>query len=152
MRTLHSIIRLAISTVALTFFASAAQAELDGDENTIEKDRAHFAARKTLRKSLKYSVYDLESNAHTVHEYVDSKGHVFAVSWKGELPPNLATILGAHHIDYVIKRITTPSIKGQRNFQTIETSKIKVLQSGHMGYWSGQAYLIGQTPPGFSFE
>jgi hypothetical protein len=137
--------------IALVTF-SRAQAELGGDENSVEKDRHHFAAKKGLRKSLKYTVYDLESDQHIVHEYVDQKGQVFAVSWSGQNPPNLATLFGDHHAEFLLKRITTPKIKGQRRFQTITTSTIQVVQMGGTGHWSGAAYLLGHLPAGVSAD
>ena len=131
---------------------SPAQAHLGGDESSVEKDRAEFGAEKTLRKSLSYNVYELVSERHTVREFVDQNGQIFAITWAGQLPPKLATLLGEHHTDFMIQRIATPSVRGQRNFQTIKTDKIQVVQSGHMGHWTGSAVLIGKTPPGLRLD
>ncbi len=143
---------VAIAFCALAPIASVARADIDGDESSVEKDRAHFGAHKKLRKNLKYNVYDLESDRHTVHEFVDLTGRVFAITWQGAMPPNLPTLLGNHHGEFLAKRVTTPKTRGQRNFQIITTSKIQVVQAGHMGHWTGSVYLIGRLPPGLTLD
>ncbi len=141
---------IVVTLLLLTPFL--AHAELDGDESTVDQDRQHFRARSTIRKMTKYRVHDLENERHTVQEFVDSSGHVFAVRWHGQFPPQFEKLLGRHYTDYLATARALPQRKGQRNLSTVTTGKIKFVQVGHMGHFTGVAYLIDRLPPGLSID
>jgi Protein of unknown function (DUF2844) len=130
----------------IIFLPSLSLAEVDGDTNSVEKDRSHFGAKETVRKSTKYQIYDLASAYHNVHEYVDKNGHVFAVTWDGRITPNLSVIFGKHYAEYRRELAQVHREKGRRNFQSLSTSKLKIVQTGHLGHWMGSAILTGQLP------
>ena len=127
---------------------SLSLAEVDGDEKSIEKDRGQMGATVTIRKGLKYQIYDLESRYTTVHEFLDLNGRVFGVTWSGRTPPHLSLILGKHFDEYESELARVPRVKGRRNFQTVITSKLRIAQAGHLGHFSGSAFLLGHMPEG----
>jgi len=136
----------------IVLLPSLSLAEVDGNEDSVEKDRSHFGATESIRKSLKYKIYDLAAARNNVHEYVDKSGHVFAVTWDGRIPPDLSVIFGKHYDDYNKTLTNYPRAKGRRNFQSLVTSKLKITQYGHLGHYAGSAFVIGTMPEDVSTD
>ena len=134
----------------IVFLPALSLAEVDGDEKSIEKDRTQLGATLTIRKGLKYQIYELAGRHTTVHEFLDSSGHVFGVTWEGRTPPDLSVIFGKHFAEYERELARAPKVKGRRNFQTIITSKLRIAQVGHSGHYIGTAFLLGHMPIGIS--
>ncbi len=99
-----------------------------------------------------YTLHEMQSaTGTTVREYVSSAGTVFAVAWKGTYPPNLQELLGAQFEQYE-QALKTRSARASHGPVTIRVSNLVVQLSGHMGDYSGRAYIPDKVPPSMDLE
>jgi Protein of unknown function (DUF2844) len=85
-----------------------------------------------------------------VSEYVSQRGTVFAVTWRGPTPPDVATLLGTYFKQYRDAADTgAPSPLGV-HASSVHASNVTVETAGHMGYMWGRAYLPAAVPTGVS--
>jgi len=99
-----------------------------------------------------YTVHELRSaTGTTVHEYESSSGTVFAVAWKGPFPPNLEQLLGSQFEQYQEAMKNSPGRTGHGPI-TIRLPNLVVQLAGHMGDYSGRAYIPDEVPAGTSLE
>ncbi len=83
-----------------------------------------------------------------VSEYVGQNGTVFAVSWRGPKPPDVATLLGSYFKQYSDAANTgAPSPFGLHT-SSVHASDVTVETAGHMGFMWGRAYLPAAMPAG----
>ncbi|SMG02744.1 FIG00452630: hypothetical protein [Burkholderia singularis] len=98
-----------------------------------------------------YAVRETTFGSGTVvREYVSTAGTVFALSWRGPVVPNLSDLLGSYFPQYQAGVKASRDARGPRAPATIETSGLVVHTGGHMGAFSGQAWLPQSLPAGFS--
>jgi len=99
-----------------------------------------------------YTLHELQSATGTiVREYVSPAGTVFAVAWKGPYPPNLHELLGSQYAQYE-QAMKMPSGRASHGPATIRLPNLVVQLSGHMGDYSGRAYLPDKVPSSMSLE
>ncbi|MFC4704572.1 MULTISPECIES: DUF2844 domain-containing protein [Paraburkholderia] len=89
------------------------------------------------------------ANGTVVREYISQAGTVFGVAWNGPQPPNLATLLGNYFPQYV-SGVEANRARGVRGPGAIESSGLVVHSGGHMGAFSGEAWLPQALPAGVS--
>jgi hypothetical protein len=89
----------------------------------------------------------LESGT-VVHEYVDSQGTVFAVSWSGPYLPDLKELLGGH-FDALVAHAGNVR-RGGRSGLSLNQSDLVIVSGGHMGAFEGRAWLPPKLPAGFN--
>jgi hypothetical protein len=111
---------------------------------------ANAVARQTDTKSTGPAPYtDIRTalaSGTIVHEYTDTAGTVFAVSWSGPFLPNMKQLLGAH-FDILARRDGAAHRRhGQR---MVDQPDVKVEAGGHMGAFEGRAWLPARLPAGF---
>ena len=150
----HQSIRLASSCVLIfilsfTIRASATLGETDPPdtpENSTQGavKRSHFSRTTSV-----YKVREIALPRGVIHEYVDNKGVVFAVSWNGPAHPDFTTLLGSYagetaraHREHRKKFVARQAVS------RVETKNIVYQRSGHMGDLSGLAYVPALVPPG----
>jgi hypothetical protein len=85
-----------------------------------------------------------------VSEYISQQGTVFAVTWRGPTPPDVATLLGTYFKQYRdAADAGAPSPLGV-HASSVHASNVTVETAGHMGYMWGRAYLPAALPAGVS--
>ncbi|MFX1763565.1 DUF2844 domain-containing protein [Paraburkholderia sp. A1RI-2L] len=89
------------------------------------------------------------ANGIVVREYVSQAGMVFGVAWNGPQPPDLATLLGNYFPQYV-SGVQANRARGVRGPGAVESSGLVVHSGGHMGAFSGEAWLPQALPAGVS--
>jgi hypothetical protein len=89
------------------------------------------------------------ANGTAVREYLTSAGTVFAVAWSGPQMPDLSALLGTYFPQYVAG-VQASRANGVRGPGAVENSALVVHSGGHMGAFSGQAWLPQALPAGFS--
>jgi hypothetical protein len=126
----------------------SAWAALGGGPGGIVSDGTQMQSRRTTTAFVDYDVCEIDTDAGVqIREYVDRSAVVFAVSWKGAVPPDLQTLLGAHYPDFAsaLKSIQHP---GLHRSLKIATGGLVVELSGHMRGYYGRAYLTAAIPAG----
>ena len=145
---------LRILILILFHFAtmSRAFAALGDVESTIGNDQQKLRAVRTQRESKQnYSIHELESNMHTVREFIGQDGTIFAVSWQGNIRPDLSVLLGQYFPHYKALDDARPRMTS-RHPVTIKTDKIVVIKGGHMRDVRGLAYIQDRLPAGVNLE
>lgn len=89
------------------------------------------------------------ANGTVVREYLSQAGTVFGVAWNGPQPPDLSALLGSYFPQYVAG-VEANRAKGMRGFGAVDNSGLVVHSGGHMGAFSGQAWLPQALPAGVS--
>lgn len=82
-----------------------------------------------------------------IHEYVNAKGIVFAVSWSGPFLPDLKQVLGAHFgtlVDHVKQH---PG--GARSQVRLQQDDVVIFSGGRPGAFEGRAWVPALLPAGF---
>jgi len=85
-----------------------------------------------------------------VREYVSQAGTVFGVGWSGPQPPDLSALLGSYFPQYVAGVKASHAAGTVRGPGIVEQSGLVVHAGGHMGAFSGQAWLPQDLPAGVS--
>lgn len=100
-----------------------------------------------LTKTANYSVYESKNKQNTIHQYADSSGRVFAVTWQGKSMPNMDSTLGtAYHQQYLeAKAQQKPHQYGLR-MSYVTTPSLVVQTFGIGQNFSGKAYLSNAVP------
>jgi hypothetical protein len=127
-------------------------ASLGGDTASVQADAVRMQARVQSTQHSSYTLHEMQSaTGTTVREYVSSAGTVFAVAWKGAYPPNLKQLLGSQLEQYE-QAMKTPSARASHGPVTIRLPNLVVQLSGHMGDYSGHAYIPDKVPSGMRLE
>ncbi|MBB6100848.1 hypothetical protein F4827_000674 [Paraburkholderia bannensis] len=121
---------------------------ISGAASSVARQAAQSNASSST--SAAYTVRETTlANGTAVREYLSSAGTVFAVAWSGPQMPDLATLLGSYFPQYVAG-VQASRAKGVRGPGAVENSAVVVHSGGHMGAFSGQAWLPSALPSGFS--
>jgi hypothetical protein len=132
-----------------------ARATLGEPEASVQADAAQLqgvmqqqgAAIKTMTNGGAYRVHEMQLPSGTaLREFVAADGNVFAVAWKGPMPPNLRQAFGQYFDSFVAAAKQGP---GERNHAQIQTQDLVVQARGHARSFSGRAYLPASVPSGF---
>jgi Protein of unknown function (DUF2844) len=127
-------------------------ASLGGDISTVQADATRMQARVQTTQHAAYTLHEMQSaTGATVREYASPNGTVFAVAWKGPYPPDLKQLLGSQFEQYQ-EAINNSSGHAGHGPVTIQLSNLVVQLSGHMGNYSGRAYIPDKVPAGISLE
>lgn len=109
-------------------------------------------ARVRSTKLVGYMLHEMRSaTGTTVREYESSSGTVFAVAWKGPFPPNLKQLLGSQFEQYQ-EAMKNSSGRAGHGPITIRLPNLVVQLAGHMGDYSGRAYIPDEAPAGTNLE
>lgn len=142
---------IALSLILL-LWALPSSASLGGDTASVQADAVRMQASVQSTPHSGYTLHEMASaTGTTVREYVSSAGTVFAVAWKGAYPPNLRQLLGAQFDQYEQALKTAPGRPGHGPI-TIQLPNLIVQLGGHMGDYSGRAYLPEKVPASVSVE
>lgn len=148
----HFTLKLSLCLCAL--LPTLANATLGEDVASVERDRQELQAHtvpgdSVVSKSSLFSVFVMQVERETIKEFVDHTGLVFAISWRGDVHPNLSSLLGRHYPYFAIQDSITPH--GRRfPIKPIRTDSITVQRGGHLYDFRGLAILNGKLPPGVS--
>jgi hypothetical protein len=83
-----------------------------------------------------------------VNEYVGASGVVFGIAWRGPRFPDLPSLLGDYFPQYVQGIKNQRANGGGRGPVSVTGSSLVVHSGGHMGAFTGQAYLPQALPAG----
>lgn len=108
-------------------------------------------AASNAANTASYSVTETTLSSGTVvREYVSPAGIVFGLAWNGPRMPDLATLLGTYFTQFDSSRAALRAANPGRGPLDLELPGLVVHSSGHMGAFSGQAYLPQSLPAGVS--
>lgn len=136
----------ALATLIVSLPISA-WAVLGGKASSVQTDQVQMkAAVRPGAQASQYSVQTLQTpSGITIHEYADTQGNVFAVTWQGPFKPDLKQLLGQYFDTYVT---AAQKLHGGLHHQTVAVPNLVVHSQGHMRAFSGMAYLPSLLPAG----
>lgn len=140
--------------VITTLAAMSAHAEL-GQAPTWPATSASPATRLVQHVSSAAVPYTVDettlSSGTVVREYVGQDGTVFAVVWNGPQMAPLNTLLGTYFPSYLQGvRDAWAARGGGHGPVNVQLQGLIVESGGHMGHFSGRAYLPQALPQGIS--
>jgi len=131
---------------------AADQQALGGTLNTAPQAQASGGAQALNQSSANpaYTVQQISiPSGTTINEYVSSDGKVFAVSWRGQRPPDLAQLFGSYFAQY---QQAAAAPHRERGHRAIQTQDLVVETGGHMRDLMGRAYIPALVPAGVSVD
>ncbi|MBC8736838.1 hypothetical protein OKW30_003875 [Paraburkholderia sp. Clong3] len=110
------------------------------------------AASSTSSIPASYTVRETTfGNGTVVREYLSTSGAVFGISWHGPQMPDLSDLLGSYFPQYVAGVKAARAARGNaRGPVAVDESGLVVRSGGHMGAFSGVAWLPSALPAGVS--
>jgi hypothetical protein len=147
-----------IVPIALVFISQclsfSAQATLGEAAWSLETDRQALKGAPSreisrLTRSQPYEVHEIVSDAVTVREYLNPKGIVFGMAWKGRAHPDLSRLLGGYHEDFQ-KHSAPPKgrFRTRGNQRAVHGARVVVERAGRMRALTGRAYIPSLLPAG----
>ncbi len=143
-------------------FAAPAFAVLGGEPLTAPqgastattKAVARAAAASGASSATAASSYTVRSttlaSGTVINEYLSSGGTVFGIAWHGPRVPDLATLLGSYFPQFQDELKAQRAARGRRGAVNVQGSGLVVQSGGHMGAFSGTAYLPNSLPASVS--
>jgi hypothetical protein len=132
-------------------FCPSAFAELGGNGDAPERDRAILHGVRMSTAKANYTVQEITYAGTKLREFVDGNNKVFGVAWSGMTHPNMALVLGKYWKEQNAKMTELKHNMGKRR-QHVTTQNIVFETGGHMREVNGRAYLPASLPVGFSLE
>ncbi|WEK02577.1 MAG: DUF2844 domain-containing protein [Candidatus Sphingomonas phytovorans] len=150
--------RIALPLVTATFLvassllASGVHAELGGTVSGVKSDSARMAAQMASVTMGSYARHDLtRANGGAVHEFTNANGQVFAITWSGPGKPDLRALLGRYFTTFqAAGGATGRAMHSLRRPQQVNQADLQIQTGGHMGWFSGVAFIPSLAPAGFS--
>jgi hypothetical protein len=138
--------------VVFTFLSFQSRAELGGDEGTIANESSSMKAKHVRNAtSAEYTVHDLSTDSHTIKEYVNASGIVFAVTWSGVTQPDLSKLFGTYYSEFTAAHKKAEHHRGGRD-QNLTSANLTVKKWGHMRDAHGRAVLVSAVPSAVNVE
>ena len=137
--------------VAIGFlWVGAARAGLGGDLTSVLDDAAGLGGTVQTAPLPQFDIEEIVSdNGMRVHEFLNRKGIVFAVTWAGPITPDLQRLLGRQFAVYTTALTARTRLGLQRSVR-VATPDLVVESEGHLRNFSGRAYLPAMLPIGVS--
>jgi Protein of unknown function (DUF2844) len=137
--------------VSIGCAAPSAVAALGDSVQSVTADQQRMAGQlRTLPQTAgaNFTVQEIAApSGVTVREYVSPDGIVFAVSWRGPVPPDLSTLLGSYYDQYKAAAAASKARQGLHHL-TVQTDQVVVQTGGHMRDMWGRAFVPVLVPPG----
>jgi len=144
-------LRLVILTLPAVWM-SGAHAALGGDAASISLDAALLHGQlQPLAPLPGAAVLISTDNGIIIHEFLDTGGTVYAVSWSGPAVPDIRALLGGYFGQYASALKSLPHAGRQRAVHLM-TADLVVDTAGHLRAYSGRAYLPAAVPAAVSLE
>jgi hypothetical protein len=130
-----------------------ALAALGGDVTSVQEDQAQMKGTLKTTEAEAYTTHEITAPGKTViKEYVSPAGKVFAITWSGQVIPNMQQLLGTYFDRFA------QTAKTQREKQlghrpvSIQQSDFVFQNGGHMRAYVGRAYVPGLVPQGVNID
>jgi hypothetical protein len=132
--------------------SSVTLASLGDAQASVMADARRLQGTVVASTHLHYTMQEITtSSGLLVREYVNDSGMVFAVGWSGPVMPELAGLLGSHHVQYA-EAVAAQTPVGVHRTLNIVLPGLVVQSGGHLRAYAGRAYLPQQLPADVSAQ
>jgi hypothetical protein len=140
----------AAGAVLLACLSVPALAALGGDARSVEVDRAQLKGEVSVSTGAGFTVHEITLPTRTViREYLSPAGTIFAVTWRGQVVPDLRQTLGSYYPAFRAAVDSAPRGPDHRHL-SVEKPELVVHSSGRMRDHRGVVYVPALLPPGVS--
>jgi hypothetical protein len=140
---------IAILLIHAVLLPPIASASLGSDAASVYRDVEHVSGSVQAISGERYSVYEVRVPTGTiVREFVSPSGVVFAIAWQGPFIPELQHFLGKYFQEYADALHARKQISLDRRPVTIGLNDLVFENGGHVGAFSGRAYVPQAVPTG----
>jgi Protein of unknown function (DUF2844) len=140
----------AVISLAYAWLATPALASLGGDFASVSDDSVQFRGQVLSTGMLQYDRHDITTASGTVvHEYLSPGGKVFAVTWKGPMPPDLRQLFGSYFEPFRSAAAAQSRPGGHRQVSIVQSDFV-VQAAGRVRAFQGKAYVPSLVPSGVS--
>ncbi|MGH8230771.1 MAG: DUF2844 domain-containing protein [Steroidobacteraceae bacterium] len=138
------------SLITALLWQAPAQAHLGGDARSVDADRQVLHAQLRTVPMQQYSVHQISTEAGgEVREYATPQGTIFAVTWRGPLPPDLRQLFGAYYQQYQSAATAHPR-PGMHRQLRVAAGDLIVQSTARPRSFGGKAYVQSLMPAGVS--
>jgi Protein of unknown function (DUF2844) len=139
------------AAIVMVVYSLTANATLEGDVSSVFEDRDKLLARLDIKPGKNYSDYELRlPDGIVIHEFLNSAGRVFEVTWSGKgHRPNMEQLLGEHVRHYGHSNQSGRAMN--RRFEH-SGSNLIIRSRLHNRYFSGYAIIPQLAPDDFPVE
>jgi Protein of unknown function (DUF2844) len=140
--------------LAALAWQSCALAGLGSDMHSIAADREALHGGLQSASNEQYSLHTITTEAGTtINEYATTAGAIFAVTWRGSMPPNLQQLFGAYYDEYQSAAAASASAHpGDHRHLNVSTTDLTVQAVGRPRYYHGRAFVRSLIPAGVSLD
>jgi hypothetical protein len=119
---------------------------------SVMRSASSAASAASASSASSYTVRETTlGNGTVVREYLGADGAVFGLAWRGPQMPDLSDLLGSYFPQYVGGVKAVRAARGNaRGPVSVDQSGLVVRSGGHMGAFSGVAWLPSALPAGVS--
>jgi hypothetical protein len=136
----------------LTLGTVPAWAVLGQYESSVSVDQQYLRSADNVQALQGYKVHQLTTaNGTIVREYVSPQGLVFGVAWQGHFMPNVRQLLGSYATKIQTASPAQTQVRHLRGL-IVKTDDFVFVNSGHMRFWKGRAYVPSLVPSNVSVE
>jgi len=136
-----------VIVVLILGLSPSASASLGGDLQSVHQDMVHVNGSLRVTNVERYTIHEIRISTGTyVREFVSTEGFVFGVSWEGPIVPELQQFLGAHFQQYSVALHAEKSRFLSRRPLHIHLNDLVFENGGHVGAYSGRAYVPQALP------
>jgi hypothetical protein len=138
----------ALAATSLAVLSGPASAALGGDVASVRADTVQIRGQLVSTEMTAYTQHDITTGPNTiVHEYISRAGKVFAVTWRGPLPPNLPQLFGDYFETYRSAAIAQSHPGNHRHVSIVQPDFV-VQALGRLRAFQGTAYVPSLVPAG----
>jgi hypothetical protein len=100
-----------------------------------------------------YTLYTVTTDGGTsVNEYASPQGTIFAVTWRGPMPPNLQQLFGTYYAQYQVAvaaaAASDSASQGDHRHQNLSNDDLVVTATARQRYYRGRAFVRSLVPSG----
>lgn len=138
----------ALAALMFAAFIAPAFAALGGDEDSVHTDTTRLRGQMLSTAMIQYTRHDIATGPDSaIHEYLSRSGKVFAVTWKGPLPPDLSQLFGSYFDSYRTAVIAQSHPGGHHQVHVVQPDLV-VQSLGRLRAFMGKAYVPSLVPAG----
>lgn len=129
-----------------------AWATLGQYEASVSTDQQYLRSEDRVQVFQAYKVHELTAaNGATIREYVSPQGLVFGVTWQGRSMPDMHQLLGTYVTNLQTASPAQTQVHHLRGL-IVKTDDFVFVNSGHLRFWKGSAYVPSLVPSNVSAE
>jgi hypothetical protein len=143
--------RIVMTFGLATAAAAPALAALGGDAASVQADSLSMKSAVRVTANNGFAVHEIASPSGTVvREFVGTDGKVFAVSWHGQVNPDLRQVLGTYYARY--EQGAATAIHSNHRQLTIALPDFMFINAGKQRAFAGRAWIPAMVPANVSTD